>query len=368
MEKRDVVVVGAGPSGSAAAKKCAQYGLRTLMLEKRQLPRNKICSGMIMGPVAQSLIKQEFGDLPENIFSRPSCLKGFMFHVPGIGSKRLESVTPLTWRRDLDYWMNLKAQSEGVEIWQATKAVSLRQIGQVYLLKVERDSVQCEIETKFIIGADGATSLIRKFLFPDLVVKYAQTYQEHYYLGGLELDKEYFHWFFPIEYSPSSFSVHHKDDLLVVDVTGRVGRTGELKRCAIDFLASNFGFAFTQKPVWKGSCLEPIMYRALTSHLFLPARENVLLVGDAAGLLLPVTGEGIGAGLKSGLLAAESVSEALKSGERSDVIYLGRIRDIVNMFRETYPWFDRIVEETKAGGQSLATLLCDAYQSTLRTF
>ena len=56
MEKRDVVVVGAGPSGSAAAKKCAQYGLRTLMLEKRQLPRNKICSGMIMGPVQHNQI------------------------------------------------------------------------------------------------------------------------------------------------------------------------------------------------------------------------------------------------------------------------------------------------------------------------
>jgi len=367
MEKIDVIVVGAGPSGSAAAKKCAQYGLRTLMLEKRQLPRNKVCSGMIMGPVAQSLIKQEFGDIPENILSQPRCLKGFIFHVPGIGSKRLESVTPLTWRRDLDYWMNLKAQSEGVKIWQAARAVSLKHIGQSYLLKVEKDSVEYEIETKFIIGADGATSFVRRFLFPDLRVRHAQTYQECHW-GELELEKEYFHWFFPIEYSPSSFTVHHKDDLLVVDVTGRVGQTKELMRCARDFLASNFGFTFAQKPVWKGGCLEPIMYRALTSHLFLPARENILLVGDAAGFLLPVTGEGIGAALKSGILAAESIIEALESGEPSDTAYLARVRDIVNMFREIYPYFDRIVEETRAGGQSLATLLCDAYQSTLRIF
>ena len=53
----DVIVVGAGPAGSAAAKRCAEYGLDTLILEKRRLPRDKVCSGMIMGPAAHTLIK-----------------------------------------------------------------------------------------------------------------------------------------------------------------------------------------------------------------------------------------------------------------------------------------------------------------------
>ncbi len=110
------------------------------------------------------------------------------------------------------------------------------------------------------------------------------------------------------------------------------------------------------------------MYRPLTSRLFLPARENILLVGDAAGFLLPVTGEGIGTALKSGILAADSIIEALQSGQPSDTAYLARVRDIVNMFREIYPYFERIVGETRSGGQSLPILLCDAYQSTLRTF
>ncbi len=45
----DVIVAGAGPAGSAAAKRCAEHGLKTMMLEKHRLPRDKVCSGMIMG-------------------------------------------------------------------------------------------------------------------------------------------------------------------------------------------------------------------------------------------------------------------------------------------------------------------------------
>ena len=53
---RDVIVVGAGPAGTAAAKKCAEYGLDTLIMEWRKLPRDKVCSGMIIGPVDHNLI------------------------------------------------------------------------------------------------------------------------------------------------------------------------------------------------------------------------------------------------------------------------------------------------------------------------
>ncbi|MFC2019578.1 FAD-dependent oxidoreductase, partial [Chloroflexota bacterium] len=63
----DVIVVGAGPAGSAAAKRCAEHGLNTLVLEKRRPPRDKVCSGMIMGPLAHTLINQEFGHLPREV-------------------------------------------------------------------------------------------------------------------------------------------------------------------------------------------------------------------------------------------------------------------------------------------------------------
>ena len=108
------------------------------------------------------------------------------------------------------------------------------------------------------------------------------------------------------------------------------------------------------------------MYREITSYTFLPAKGNVLLVGDAAGLLLPVTGEGIGTGIKSGLLAADSIIRAVESGEQPDKIYLTEIESVISVFKEISPWFKKITEETKSGGHSLPEVLRDAYQSTLR--
>jgi flavin-dependent dehydrogenase len=47
----DVIIVGSGPSGAIAAKKCAEQNLKTLILEKKKLPREKVCTGMIMSPM-----------------------------------------------------------------------------------------------------------------------------------------------------------------------------------------------------------------------------------------------------------------------------------------------------------------------------
>lgn len=363
----DVIVVGAGPAGSTAAKRCAGQGLRTLLIEKRRLPRDKVCSGMIMGPVAHALIKQEFGDLPETVLTHPSHLSGYFFHVPGIGSEKIDNFTPLTWRRNLDYWMNQKAQVRGVEIWQGARVMGIKERGKGFSVIIKKDEREQELEATFVIGADGGTSLIRKILFPELKVRYGQIYQEHY-REDISINKSYIHWFYPVEVSPASFTVHQKDGFIVLDVGCRPGETKQLMAWARKYLAESHGLVIQQEPVWRGSCLQPTVYRELVSHTFKPARGNALLVGDAAGLAMPVSGEGIGTGMKSALLAASSIQRAIESGKPADATYLAEMDVIISMFGEIYPWFKRVIDEAKSGGHSLPQVLRDSYLSTLRPF
>lgn len=363
----DVIVVGAGPAGSAAAKRCAEYGLETAMVEKRKLPRDKVCSGMVMGPVAHSLIKQEFGAIPEAVLCQPSYLKGYKFHTPGIGSQNLDNFTSLTWRRNLDYWMSEKAQASGVKIWQNARLVGLTVKERGFLAEIEKDGKRQKIEARFVIGADGANSMVRRRLFPQLKVIHGQVFQQCY-PGKIDLDMGYIHWFYPLEISPAYFSAHQKDNIVVVDVGGAPGTLKQLMVVAKDFLAKNYHFDFSQPPVWQGSCLGIVLFRPLFSRTFLPAKGNALLVGDAAGLPLPVSGEGIGTGIKSALMAADAVIKASKSGVSADSLYLNEVKVITDMFGEILPWFKKISAEAKSGGRYLPQILAQAYGATLREF
>lgn len=59
----DAIVVGGGPGGAVAAKRCAEKGLTTLLVEKKKLPRDKVCTGMVMGDWAHEIIRSEFGEI-----------------------------------------------------------------------------------------------------------------------------------------------------------------------------------------------------------------------------------------------------------------------------------------------------------------
>jgi len=362
----DVIVVGAGPAGSAAAKRCAEYGLNTMILEKHILPREKVCDGMVMGPAAHTLIKQEFGDIPKNILSDPYYLSGYIFHTPGIGSRKLDNFTPVGWRKDLDYWMSQKAQAKGVEIWQGARVTALRRKGQGFSVEIEKDKETKELESRFVVGADGVSSIVRRFIRPELKVGCDLAYQESY-RGELDLDRNYYHWFYPVEPGSSMFTIQFRDDFFILGTGGESSQAKQNTRWVKDLLAKNYHFDINQKPFWRDGCLTPITCQPIPQP-FLPAKGNILLTGDAGGFILPVSGEGIGVAIKSGLLAANSIMKAIESAKQPDRIYLAEIKGMLSVFSEIYPWCERIAEEMGSGGHSLPEVLRDAYRSTLRMF
>jgi flavin-dependent dehydrogenase len=364
----DVVVVGAGPGGSVAAKKCVQHGLRALLLERGKLPRHKICSGMIMSRLAQTLLEKEFGQIPEKVLTIPPYLSGFVLHLVGMGSRSVEHRMPIAWRKDLDYWMTQKAQDGGVELRDNAEVTDVVEVKYGYVVTFKLGREEHKIKTKYVIGADGATSVVRKGLFPDLRVQYIQVIQECY-LGALDLQREYFHFFyFPEIAVAPSFDAHHKENHFIIDV---MAITGELKKLnlvsrAKEVLFREHNFDPKQQPLWTKGCLQPLLYRKIVSGSFSPCKGNVLLVGEAGGLLMPLmAGDGIREAVWSGLLAANSIIKAEEAAENAEKFYLNEIVNIVSMHKTIYSWAKKIREQAAKGGEPLLETLEELWEKTL---
>lgn len=358
----DVAVVGAGPGGSAAAKKCAEAGLKTALLEKRNLPRNKTCTGMIMSDMAQRLIREEFNSPPEEVLTTPPYLQGVRFYAPSVEPLTFERRMPFAWRKDFDYWMNKIAKDRGVELWDRTRVRKIAARERSYILTVEREDEPDFIKTRFLIGADGALSVVRRTMFPDAEMKY-QLCVRVCYQGTLDLDPTYVHYF----YFPSliGFEVNLKGDVFLLEMTPRSAQ--EVKSVIMKqiekWLIEDFGFTSNMKPLWRDGCLEPSMGRRPFPDPFPLAKDNALLVGNAAGLVKPVTGEGIGTAVKSGLMAAESVIRAIKRGEKADKFYLPMAQDLVSRLNCMYPPHGKIREAAKKGMDCFLTTVMEIYSN-----
>jgi flavin-dependent dehydrogenase len=356
----DVAVIGAGPGGSTAAKKCAEAGLKTVLLEKRTLPRNKTCTGMIMSDMSQRLIREEFGSPPEEVLTTPPYLQGIRFHAPAVEPLTFERRMPFAWRKDFDYWMNKIVKGMGVELWDKTRVKGIAEEERCYMLSMEREEGPDFVKARFLIGADGAHSVVRKSWFPDVEMRY-QLCVRLCYQGTLDLDPAYVHYFYHSDLI--AFEVNCKGDVFLLEMTPRSAQ--EVKSVIIKqaekWLIQDFGFTPNIKPLWRDGCVEPSMVRRPFSGPFPLAKDNVLLVGNAAGLIKPVTGEGIGTAIKSGLMAAESVIQASKKGEKADKFYLPMAQDMVNRLNSMYPPHGKIREAAQKGMDCFLTTVKDIY-------
>lgn len=346
----DVAVVGGGPAGAAAARRCARLGLSTLVLEKETLPRDKTCSGWVMA-VGRLVIARELGEIPGGVLSDPPGHSGYICRVPGAGAQTIDCASRVSWRRDLDRWLLRLAQEQGAELWEGARLAGLVE-GVPCVLTVARGSVTEEVSARFVVGADGAGSQVRKSIFPDLEASYSQAYQE-WFAVDVPLDRDYGHLFLAPEIAPFYGEAHYKGGFLVLDIGARMGKVKEASRWFKEVLAAEFRFPPDTESAGRGACVEPVLYAQLFSGTFKPARGNVLLVGDAAGLIVPVTGEGIGTAMLSGMAAAVAIRRALDNNLKAEESYLEGIKGLVAALEGPYNMVRDIRRQADAGGRAL---------------
>jgi menaquinone-9 beta-reductase len=339
-EKWDVIVIGGGPGGALAAKKCAENGFKTVLLEKKKIPRDKCCSGMVMGEWGQDIIHQEFGEYPEDVLQNTTPLFGYAIHVLGASLKMLDIATPATWRKALDAWMCEMAKKAGAEIRDSAHVINVHVKNDMPKVTYRKDGEVIELESEFVIGADGANSVVRKSVFPEIKPNIQIGYRLCYETR-LDLPEKRFNIFQTID-TRQLFFVHNKGNYMLLEGVALKGRVKPTIDMAKAYLTQHHGFNVKSEPIWKDGCIEAPLYKELVKGLFKPARNKVLIIGDAAGLNIPITGEGLATSLKGGLDAANSIIAAKKTNLNAEEIYLESVENLLHKYHDIITYGKRI--------------------------
>jgi flavin-dependent dehydrogenase len=322
----DAVIVGSGPCGASTAKRLVDGGANVLIIERETIPRFKMCGGML-SPEAQNLTREYFGDIPDTVCCKPKIIGGFKVFYPEadplefpLGMLGPEGDVFNISRERYDYWL---AESSGAKLKDNCKFISLSyNTDDTISISLRDKDEEKKIKAKYLVGADGADSDVRKALYPDLRSKMRWlTLYEEWYEGRCDLDSNWYYGWVISQEEGHFGGLGFHDGLIQVVVGSRKGRdVREVFRRFRDTMESRHSL-HVDSTVRTAGCIQNNMG---PSGLFVFGRGNVLLAGEAAGLLA-IASEGITPALWSGHIAGDAILESMKENVKAIDIYLPKM-------------------------------------------
>lgn len=311
----DAIIVGGGPAGAAAAKACAEGGLRALIVEKRALPRPKACSGILVR-ASIDLVSRHFGAIPPDVLAEPAALQSLRMHFPSGRALDVPLGGAFVRRGPFDQWL---CRAAGVEISEGTTARSFEESADTVKVRCTRGQREAlVVQSRVLIAADGGTSSIVRAIAPERhgrLAWYAALQEAWDVPCALEPGRFHFFAFPSISPYPSAYV---KDGNTVLEVVADAGDSAEaaMKRFS-ELLKRGFGLGEGGRRASRLGCR--VAYAA-TRGLFCFGSGRILVAGEASGLLNPF-GEGISSALASGRIAGEAAVRALREGRVPGGLY-----------------------------------------------
>jgi geranylgeranyl reductase family protein len=331
----DVLVVGAGPAGSAAAAWCARAGLDTVLLDAEEFPRDKPCGDGLTPRAIAELTALGLGSwLEGRARNRGLRAAGFdqLLYLPWPGGN-LPDYGGAAPRLELDAAIRQVALDAGAQAIEGARAVDVTRDGdRVTSVTVKTSAGVREIACRRLIVADGARSQLGRVLGREWHRETAYGVAARGYIKSGRSDDEWI---------SSHLELRGEDDRILSgygwifplgdgEVNIGVGTLATAQRPADINLRSLLNYyADTQRDDWElhddvrapWSALLP-MGGAVSGV----SGSNWLLIGDAAGCVNPLNGEGIDYGLETGHLAAQVITSRGPSYDLS-TIWPGLLRE-----------------------------------------
>jgi len=326
MAEREVIVVGAGPTGAAAAVSLAQMGRDVLLLDRQQFPRDKACGDGIPASAVDLLfslgLKEKFQ--AANFYP---VHKLSIFSPRGMrlsaDLKESESgahahVIP---RLQFDALLQEHAVACGAEFRQAQVKEPLLEDGRVAGVRARLNGQLQDIRARIVIAADGVTSTIGRALRRETHQDGHRAIALRAYIEDIvELPHEVefylykailpgYAWIFPLGEGRAN-----------IGLGMRLDRFRQVKQGLEEMLQSFLAMPAVKERLRHGGQLRDIATWQLNfgsqkklQHAF----DGALLTGDAAGFINPLTGGGIHNGMLSARIAADVVDDALRHNDLS---------------------------------------------------
>jgi menaquinone-9 beta-reductase len=291
MRSAEIIVVGGGPAGSAAARGLKQAGADVLVLDKASFPRLKLCAGWITPEVVADL-GLEVNQYPHRFLS----FRRLHWHLKGLRLP-IPCVQHSIRRFEFDAWL---LERSGAEVLQHT-VKSVRRDGEHFVLD---EAYRC----RYLIGAAGTSCPVYRALFREQLarVRALQTVTLELEFPYDWRDPDCHLWFFEHGLPGYSWYVPKARGWLNVGIGGMATR---LKQRNEDIwrhwqhfagkLQRQFGIRLPEEPSGYSYYLR--------GPLSSVRAGNAFLTGDAAGLATRDLCEGIGPAIRSGQRAAEAI-------------------------------------------------------------
>jgi geranylgeranyl reductase family protein len=322
----DVLVVGTGPGGAAAAYHLARHGVDVLAVDRARFPREKVC-GDGLTPRGVAAVQRMGVDPTEPGFVR---IEGLRVHGPTVRLNlpwpRLDSLPDfgvVRTRHDLDHLLVQRAVKAGATVWEGADAEApVVEDGWVVGARVRRDGQDPEVvRARYVLASDGASSRfgqkvgVRRDPTRPLGVAARRYYrsprpQGSWFESWFDLWENGvilpgYGWIFPVG-----------EDVLNVGA-GLLNTTSYFRDISPRRMLDVFTRSLPEE--WgivennaAGDLLSGPLPMGMNRRPL--AMPGLLLVGDAGGLVNPFTGEGIAYAIESAEVAAELVHDALASG------------------------------------------------------
>lgn len=309
----DLIVIGAGPGGSMAAKTAAEEGLDVLLIEKRQ----EIGAPVRCAEGVSREAIEEFFEIEKSWIAKE--VVGAIIYAPDGSFVRMAArmagneVGFVLERKIFDRALARMAAKAGADVLVKTSAISMRRVEGGLVVELKRMGENFNLKTKLVIGADGIESRVGKWAGIDTTLKIGEIEScIQYLMTGIDFDADYTHFWLGKRYAPGGYVwlFPKSEEVANVGIGVLATKTKKGPKAHLDkFVKERYPEAEIIEVVAGGVPVSGGLESAVA--------DNVMLVGDAARHADPMTGGGIANAIKGGYFAGKVAKEAVKANNFS---------------------------------------------------